>query len=102
MNKKQTIRINKSHLRRIVKKSAKKVLKESEDFDFDEFDEEEFIDRNGKQISIGSKVIWYDPDKSKKDLKRIWTVYNLGGSIVYISDDSSEAEVYPNELKVIG
>lgn len=35
------------------------------------------------------------------DLKRIWTVYDMGGDIVYIADDYGEAEVFPQELKVM-
>lgn len=96
---KQRIRLTESDLHRIIKQTVKRVLRETRDFE--EFDDE-FVDKNGNPIQKGSKVIWYDPEKSARDLKRVWTVYDMGGDIVYIADDYSEAEVYPNELKVIG
>ena len=72
--------------------------------DFGEPDsEEECLDKNGKPIKVDSKVIWYDPERSARDLKRVWTVWQISGDIVYITDDNGgEAEVFPNELKVVG
>lgn len=58
-------------------------------------------DKNGKQIKIGSKVVWYDPEVSARDLKRIWVVYDIDDEIVYIGDDYSEAEVFAEELEVV-
>ena len=67
------------------------------------FDEEEdiFVDKNGNRIKVGSKVIWYDPELSARDLERVWRVYDIGGDIVYIADNYGEAEVFPHELKVV-
>ena len=87
--------ITESQLRQIVKESIRKVLRESNDFD--EFD----VDKDGQPILKGSKVIWFDPERSARDLKRIWTVYDMGGDIVCIADDYGEAEVFPQELKVM-
>lgn len=113
MNKK-LIRLTEGDLHRIVKESVNRVLKESnrrtkrmirefDDYDnYDEFEDEEFIDKKGHPIRIGSQVIWYDPEKSARDLKRVWTVDDMEGDIVYISDEFSEAEVYPQELVVVG
>lgn len=98
-NKNMKKTITESQLRQIVKESIKKVLRESNDFD--EFENEEFVDMNGRPIQKGSKVIWFDPERSARDLKRIWTVYDMGGDIVYIADDYGEAEVFPQELKVM-
>ena len=64
-------------------------------------DEEEFLDRNGKQIYVGSKVIWYDPEEEARDLSRVYNVDDIGSDIVYISDEFSEAEVLPQELEVV-
>ena len=92
--------ITESQLRQIVKESIRKVLRESNDFD--EFENEEFVDKDGQTILKGSKVIWFDPERSARDLlKRIWTVYDMGGDIVYIADDYGESEVFPQELKVM-
>lgn len=88
-----------SQMRQIVKESIRKVLRGSNDFD--EFENEEFVDKDGQPIQKGSKVIWFDPERSARDLKRIWTVYDMGGDIVYIADDYGEAEVFPQELKVV-
>jgi len=115
MNKK-LIRLTESDLHKIVKESvnriikennqrARKMIREFDDYDnYDEFEEEEeeFIDRKGNPIQKGSKDIWYDPERSARDLKRVWTVYDMGGDIVYIADDYGEAEVFPQELKVVG
>ena len=70
-------------------------------FMIDEFENEEFVDKDGQPIQKGSKVIWFDSGRSARDLKRIWKVYDMGGDIVYIADDYGEAEVFPQELKVV-
>lgn len=88
-----------SQMRQIVKESIRKVLRGSNDFD--EFENEEFVDKDGQPIQKGSNVIWFDPERSARDLKRMWTVYDMGGDIVYIADDYGEAEVFPQELKVV-
>ena len=65
-------------------------------------EEEEYVDRNGRQIIVGSKVIWYDPEEEARDLSRVYDVDDLEGDMVYISDEFSEAEVLPQELEVVG
>lgn len=109
--KKKKIRLKESDLHRIIKESVNKVLKEGNrrtkrmirEFDeHDVFEDEEYVDKKGHPIRIGSQVIWYDPEKSARDLKRVWTVDDMRGDIVYISDEFSEAEVYPQELVVVG
>ena len=70
-------------------------------------EEEEYIDRNGRQIIVGSKVIWYDPEEEARDLKNVWTVWKMTGDIVYINIEQNgqyvgEAEVFPQELEVVG
>lgn len=77
----------------------KRGLQESA-FD-DDLEDEEYIDRKGRPIRVGSQVIWYDPEGSARYLKRVWTVVDLRGEIVYISDEISVAEVYPHELRVV-
>lgn len=66
--------------------------------------EDEAVDMNGNPIKVGSKVKWYDPDESARDLSRVWSVFDVksDGETVCISDDYSEAEVLPQELEVIG
>lgn len=63
---------------------------------------EEYVDRNGRQIIVGSKVIWYDPEEEARDLSRVYDVDDIGSDMVYISDEFSEAEVLPQELEVVG
>lgn len=58
-------------------------------------------DRNGQRIFLGSCVIWHDPEKSARDLSRVWDVYDFNDEIVFISDKFGEAEVFPNELEVV-
>ena len=98
---KRTVKLTEKELKRMISESVKRVLKEQEEDDWD-FSENEYIDRNGKPISVGSRVIWYDPERSARDLKRVWVVDDMRGDIVYISDEYSEAEVYPQELRVVG
>jgi len=81
-----------------VEEHLKRVSRESS-FD-DDLEDEEYVDRKGQPIRVGSQVIWYDPERSAY-LKRVWTVDDLRGEIVYISDEFSEAEVYPHELRVV-
>ena len=52
----------------------------------------------GELIKEGMKVIWNDPDVSARDLSRVWTVDNINGEVITISDGFSEAEVTANEL----
>ena len=59
------------------------------------------VDRNGKQISVGANVKWYDPQEEFRDLTRVWQVDNVSEEIVNISDEYSEAEVLPSELEVV-
>lgn len=58
-------------------------------------------DRNGKQISVGANVKWYDPQEEFRDLTRAWQVDDVSEEIVNISDEYSEAEVLPSELEVV-
>ncbi len=58
-------------------------------------------DRNGNEIEVGSKVVWFDPDESARNTERVWKVYEVNEEMVCIADDFSEAEVLPNELEVI-
>ena len=58
-------------------------------------------DRNGKQISVGANVKWYDPEEEARDLTRVWQVDDVSEEIVNISDEYSEAEVLPSELEVV-
>lgn len=58
-------------------------------------------DMDGNPVHINDKVIWYDPDVEARDLERIYTVYDVHGEIVRISDDYSEAEVFSEELKIV-
>ena len=59
-------------------------------------------DRKGKPLKKGQKVKWYDPDRSARDLKRIYTVDKVHNEdVVFISDDFSEAEVMPQELQIV-
>lgn len=59
------------------------------------------VDRNGKQISVGANVKWYDPQEEFRDLTRVWQVDDVSEEIVNISDEYSEAEVLPSELEVV-
>ncbi len=58
-------------------------------------------DKNGKKISVGVNVKWYDPQEEFRDLTRVWQVDNVSEEIVNISDEYSEAEVLPSELEVV-
>ena len=63
------------------------------------------LDRECKEIVVGSLVKWYDPQEEYRDLDRVYEVYDIIGQdddcIVCISDDYSEAEVLPSELLVV-
>ena len=58
-------------------------------------------DRKGIEITLGAKVIWYDPEEDARDLSRVYTVDTISEELVNISDEYSEAEVLSNELEVI-
>jgi hypothetical protein len=58
-------------------------------------------DKKGNEICVGDKVIWYDPDKSARDTSIEWEVFSVNPEMVRISCDYGEAEVLPEELKVI-
>lgn len=60
-------------------------------------------DKNGDPIEVGTKVRWYDPDESARDLTRVWEVFKIDEDIIHIAEigSSSEAEVYSEELEVI-
>lgn len=61
-------------------------------------------DRRGKQLKVGDCVLWYDPDEETRDLTRLWGIDKINGddedSIILISDDFSEAEVWGCELEL--
>ena len=58
----------------------------------------DIISLNGDKLEVGMKVIWNDPDESARDLSRVWTIDNINGEVISISDGYSEAEVTANEL----
>lgn len=58
----------------------------------------DIISLNGEKLEVGMKVIWNDPDESARDLSRVWTIDNINGEVISISDGYSEAEVTANEL----
>jgi hypothetical protein len=68
---------------------------------FNEEPQEKVFDRNGKEIEIGSHVIWFDPEIDARDIDRVWTVDDYTNDIVQISDEYSEAEVYPSEIEIV-
>ena len=75
---------------------------------FNEEPQEKVLDRNGKEIEIGSHVIWYDPEIEARDLSVIWTVDDIRGDlneddtiILITSEYGSEAEAYYNEIKKV-
>lgn len=61
-----------------------------------------------RNLKIGDKVKWYDPEIEARDLSVIWTVDDIRGDlneddtiILITSEYGSEAEVYYNELKKV-
>jgi hypothetical protein len=51
------------------------------------------------ELKVQDKVIWLDPDKSARDLKRVWTIDAIvSEELIRISDENSESEVLPSEL----
>lgn len=61
------------------------------------------FDRNNQQIFVGSHVLWYDPQEEVRDLTRAYDVDDIyDNGIILISDEFSEAEVFENELEVVG
>ena len=59
------------------------------------------LDMKGRFLHGGDKVIWYDPDVKHRDLQRVWTVDSISEELITIFDEFSEAEVFPNELKIV-
>ena len=58
-----------------------------------------------KNIKIGDRVKWYDPEEESRDLNIVWTVNEIKGSlndedtIILITNEyGSEAEVFQSEL----
>ena len=60
-----------------------------------------FLDKNGKAIKVGEKVVWHDPLESARDLSRVWEVFAINGEVVSIADEYSEAEVSPSEIEIV-
>lgn len=62
-------------------------------------------DRNGKEIHVGDKVRWYDPENKSCDLERIYTISKIGGyendDIILICDRYSEVETCGYEIELI-
>lgn len=58
-------------------------------------------DINGKELSVGAKVRFYDPDIENRDLSRIFTIDNLKGDFVQCSDEYSDLEAFPHELEIV-
>lgn len=58
-------------------------------------------DRNGNEIEVGSRVVWFDPDESARDTERVWEVYEVNEEMICIADEFGEAEVLPEELEVV-
>lgn len=89
--------VNESRLRQIVAESIKKVVKENiMDSDF-----ERFYDMNGREIHVGDRVIWINPDRSNRDVSNVYMVDDMQDGIVYIKDKMGRyEEVNPSELKV--
>ena len=58
-------------------------------------------DKRGNEICVGDKVIWYDPEEDARDTSIEWEVFSVNPEMVRISCDYGEAEVLPEELKVI-
>ena len=59
------------------------------------------LDIYGEELHIGDKVIWYDPDEEFRDLTRVYTIFDIQGDIISISDEYGESEVYANELEKV-
>jgi hypothetical protein len=58
-----------------------------------------------KNIKIGDRAKWYDPEEESRDLNIVWTVNEIRGSlndedtIILITNEyGSEAEVFQSEL----
>ena len=47
------------------------------------------------------KVIWNDPESQYSDPNRIYTIDNINGEVISISDEYSEVEVGASELSVV-
>ena len=59
-------------------------------------------DRKGKILKKGQKVIWYDPEEEARDLSTVYKVDKVvSEEMVLISNEFSEAEVFPEELKIV-
>lgn len=58
-------------------------------------------DKRGNEICVGDKVIWYDPEEDARDTSIEWEVFSVNPEMVRIFCDYGEAEVLPEELKVI-
>lgn len=58
-----------------------------------------------KNIKIGDRVKWYDPEEESRNLNIVWTVNEIRGNlndedtIILITNEyGSEAEVFQSEL----
>ena len=55
-----------------------------------------------RKVEKGMDVIWLDPEKSARDLSRVYQVADIKGDVILIADKHSEAEVFENELEKPG
>lgn len=73
------------------------------------------LDKKGREVKIGNKVRWYDPERKARDLSVKWEVVEIIGDdedyedededdriVVIVSEYGSEAEVFGWELEIIG
>lgn len=58
-----------------------------------------------KNIKVGDKVRWYDPEENARNLSIVWTVNEIQGdlseedTVILITNEyGSEAEVFQSEL----
>ena len=56
---------------------------------------------DGDKLEVGMKVIWNDPESQYSDPNRIYTIDNINGEVISISDEYSEVEVGASELSVV-
>ena len=62
---------------------------------------ERTLDRNGRRLKIGDNVIWFHPEKSVRDLGRVWKVDHIEEGKVEIKDCFSHEEAFSADLEKI-
>lgn len=62
-------------------------------------------DINGDKLSVGDKVIWYDPEEKCRQLDRIYTISKINGyhndDIILLTDEISEVETIASEIEKV-